>query len=125
MKKSKILTLMIAFVMVSTLALTVNAETVETTEFGTFSYWVPSGVSSVTGYTAISKNTFDNTIYITMEMQNAANGQVVAEGSNSSTVEGCVDRSLIKPAGVDKTITYSCHEARGVGSIARYKATTL
>jgi hypothetical protein len=105
--------------------LSVNAEVVQTSEFGTFSYWTPTGSNYVDAYTSISNSTLDNTIYVVAEMQDYVTGVTLVENGDSSRVEGCVDTTVYKPTGAGTTITYTCHEARGYGSIARYKANVL
>lgn len=104
-----------------------NATEVSTTEFGTLTYdlyldesQLPSrGFSTVRAYTAISNPGTGKIVMTTMDVRNNSTGVLIATRTDSDTSSSSVhydNENRVYLA------AFTCHEARGNSSIARYMA---
>jgi hypothetical protein len=128
MKKFKKLAIVLAtIIMLSAFTITANAKTVETEEFGTLEYVLfidesrlPSrGFSTVLAHTTISNPGSGKIVMTTMDVRNNSTGVLVATRTDSDPLVSYVsydneDRITLA--------AFTCHEARGNSSIARYLA---
>lgn len=132
MKKIKKAAIIIAaMIMLSSFTVITNASTsVSTTEFGTLTYdlfiddsQLPSrGFSTVRAYTTISSPGSGKIVMTTMDVRNNSTGVLIKTISDSDPSSSYVyydNENRITLA------AFTCHEARGNSSIARYLASTF
>lgn len=108
------------------------AESVSTTEFGTFSYDLVKEICDrcsdvrISGYTNITIPKSSTTVMITAELQDSATGRTITTYSDAKPGG---TRAYIGFTWKGETIpqysVFSCHEARGNDNIARYLKVTF
>lgn len=122
--KQMALSLVMAASLLGSSPLTANAETVSTSEFGTMSYSLTRSGSTVTAKTSVTKTA--NKLITSVEILINATGATVAKAS--VTKNNAKVNDVIKTTNYSSGTTlacFSCHEARGTGSIAKYLAKTF
>lgn len=98
----------------------VFAKPVETSEFGTFSYSLNRSGKKVTAETSTTKNA--SKLITTVEVQLNATGQTL--GTATVTTYNSISSEAVKVTNYStkKLAAFSCHEARGKTSVAKYMA---
>lgn len=99
----------------------VFAKTVETSEFGTFSYSLTRSGNKVTAITKTEKTAAH--LYTTLEVQLNATGETIY-GPKTFTKENVKINKVIRLTNYStkKLAVFSCHEARGKTSVTKYLA---
>jgi len=114
-------------IMASAFTITANATEVSTTEFGTLTYDLyldesqlsSRGFSTVRAYTTISNPGTGKIVMTTMDVRNNSTGALITTRTNSGSSSSYVyydNENRVYLA------AFTCHEARGNSSIARYMA---
>lgn len=134
--KRKLSLLILVFVYILTISVNAASGSVSTTEFGTVSYELNATRAhssicrcpcpyNIVGKTQITNPKPTTTVYITFEIRDKVNGnllQTPAVDTNTGGSIAQVSRSHTPDRG-ETVIVYSCHEARGNSSVAKYLAT--
>jgi len=100
------------------------ADSVSTTEFGTFTYTLTKSGTTVTAETSITKYVSTTKVITTLEVQDNATGTPLANVSR--TVTGG-SSSSVSAANLTSTklAAFSSHEARGNSSTVKYSSSTF
>lgn len=117
--KRKLTTAAMAFALcLAGSSITASAQNVDTTEFGKFTYNLTRSGSTVTATTKCTKAA--PVLITTVEVQVNSTGKKL--GSASATKKNAKENVVIKATNIGdvKLAAFSCHEARGQGSVAYY-----
>lgn len=126
MKKIKVKVLAAATaIMMMAFAGSVSVASINTSEFGTFTYNLTKSGTSVTAATSITKTSSSTKVITKLEVQNNnATGAVLV--NLQKTVTGGKSSSIRANNLTASTLAaFSTHEARGKNSVARYLAKTF
>ncbi|GGF98553.1 hypothetical protein [Paenibacillus aceti] len=111
-------------VMVMAFAGSASAESVNTSEFGKFTYTLTKSGSSVTANTSIAKYKSSTKVITALEVQDNATGKTIGKVTRTETGKSSSSISVTNLT-AKKLAAFSAHEARGNGSVAKYLAKTF
>lgn len=111
-------------IMIMAFAGSASAASVNTSEFGTFTYNLTKSGKSVTASTSITKTTSSTKVITKLEVQNNATGAVLVN-TQRTTTGGKSSTIRANNLTASKLAAFSTHEARGKNSVARYLAKTF
>lgn len=121
MKKKKLIS-MVAALMICVMGVSVpaSAKSVNTTEFGKFTWTLVKSGNEVTANTKCEKAA--NKLITNLTIQINATGETIANVSKTAeNATNCKKTTVVNRTGVNLAC-FSCHEARGKGSITKYLA---
>lgn len=119
--KQIVVALLLVFGLFGSMPAVANAATLSTTEFGTFSYSLTRSGSTVAAKTSVTKTA--KNLITSIEIQVNATGETLV--NTSVTKSNVKINNVIKATNYStstKLACFSCHEARGTSSVARYLA---
>lgn len=122
MKKTKVAILFISLMMIVSSFGIVSAYTdTSVPEFGTFTWSLTKSGSTVYAKTSITKYTSSTKVITQLEVQNNATGVTLFDYTKTVT-GGSSSNVTASNLGSVTLAAFSCHEARGNGSVAHWEA---